>query len=214
MLVKSFHILNMRFDQLSKLFDNEYRLANSVGLDRAKRWHSLEGLLSVAWQTWCWFCRDAIHSSCNGTATLEGVVVPAIASPPSYGRIAYVTKQRMQGKRIKPFTELQVHQEPTWGDPQVLLEAVDEFAPANSSSLIAGLKYASFAPEHMRCVRSAVAHFSKPNIDKVKRISVYYTGSNFFHPLDFLYWTRKGTGEDAFLDWLEDLRDMADTMCR
>ena len=65
----------------------------------------------------------------------------------------------------------------------------------------------------MRCVRNAVAHFSNHGISNVKKISIYYKGQGFIHPLDFLHWVSKQSGEEAFLDWLEDLREMARQMC-
>ena len=214
MLSMPYHVLAQRFARLEGLFDVEYRQARQYGHDRIKRWHSLEGLLSTGWQTWCGFCREVIVQSCNGTVTMSGVLVPTHADAPTAGRIGYVARQSLRNQNVKPVTSLQPHQEPTWGDPQIIIEANDAFKPANFNSIESGIKLPHLAPEHMRIVRNAVAHISAIGMSEVRSISVYYRGRPFNHPLDFLYWETKDTSESIFLVWLADLRTMAFQMCQ
>lgn len=186
----------------------------SIGDARLIRYHALEGAVSQAWQVWCGFCRQVIVESCSGTTTMSGVVVAPLAPPPSPGRISYVAKQLIGGHNVKPGKECLPHQEPTWGDPQVCIEAIDHYLPANGASLKLGLNMAYAAPEHLRAVRNATAHLTSDGVKSVKKISIYYQGSKISHPLDLLDWKIKGSGENVFLVWLDDLRTMAFEMAQ
>lgn len=99
MLNKTFQKLSLRFDRFSELYHQEYKIISSIGASKVKRWHALEGVLSSSWQAWCGFCRDVIYYSCNGATTLSGQIILPIESRPSYGRIAYVSKQVKDGKK-------------------------------------------------------------------------------------------------------------------
>jgi len=146
MLAGAYSRLEGRLDRIGDLFEGQYRTASRKGYRRITRYHLLEGATSQAWQAWCGFCRHVVHASCSGTTTMTGVVVPPIANAPSLGRMAYVSKQLMVGQAVKPGKECRPHQEPTWGDPKVCLEAIDYFKPTNSVSLKVGLSLAYPAP--------------------------------------------------------------------
>ena len=214
MLARSLSRLEARFTRIGQLFDERYRIRTLRGIDRLSRYHALEGATSQAWQNWCGFCRQVIVEACQGTSTINGATVACIPMPPTAGRIAYVSKQLMAGSGIRVGKESLPHQEPTWGDPLVCLEAVNYFRPGNSAALLVGLNLAYYAPEHLRTVRNATAHFSSSGIADVRRLSVYYRGQGFFHPLDILEWETKVSRENVFLVWLNDLKTMAFEMCQ
>lgn len=214
MLSKPLAVLEQRYTKLDYLVDQHFMQLPRVGYSRMHRINALEGALSVAWQTWCGFCREVLHRSLCGTTTTEGSVVAPTLMAPSYGRIAYIAKQLVAGGNINPTKEAAPHNEPTWGDPRYGLELIDHFGPANAEALERGLNLNYQAPEHMRCVRNATAHLSSHGLEDVKAISVYYRGQGILHPLDLLAWRTKDEGALVFTIWLEDLKDMAREMCR
>ncbi len=214
MLAKPFAVLDQRFRNITYLFEQVYLPIPSVGYSKIHRANAMEGALSIAWQTWCGFCRTVLYLSCSGTVTTTGRVILPIQDPPSYGRLGYVAKQLLGGVNIKPGKEASPHNEPTWGDPRVGLELAEHYKLGNLDSLQIGLNLDYMAPEHMRVVRNAVSHMSNNNIEGVKQISVYYSGQGIIHPLDLLTWSTKKENALVFIIWLQDLKDMASEMCR
>ena len=165
MLAKPLAVLEQRYRRLDLLFDETYLCISRAGYSRLHRMNAMEGALSVAWQTWCGFCREVYILSLKGTTTTTGTHVPAVDIDLTAGRIAYTAKQLVAGKSINEGKFCAPHNEPTWGDPRFGLELADHFCPANSSSLRIGLNLDYHAPEHMRTVRNAAAHFSAKNIE-------------------------------------------------
>ena len=214
MLSRHHAILVRRYSLLSNFFDTHYRHLPNFGHGRMHRLHALEGLISNAWQTWNGFCRGVIFDSCNGTTSMDGRAIAPHIDCPTIGRIGYVAKQVHHNRPIRANGTVQPHSEPTWGDPSIILGAVEHYLPANADSLRLGLQLAYDTPEHMRHVRNAAAHLSKANVNRVRGVSLYYMGPSFKHPLDLLYWQTKDTNEPAFQVWLSDLSDMAFEMCR
>jgi hypothetical protein len=212
MLNQSFLAIQRRFDSLHEHFDLITRVnANSVS-ERHQRWRALEGILSVAWQSWSGFCRTVLVSSCCGTETRSGALVPHVANGLTADRIAYVAKCLSNRAQIRDGRVVAPHSEPTWGDRQIILDCARHFSPTNLSSLKNGLLFPTRAAEDMRTVRNAVAHISRGNFIRVKSLSAYYTGSSLRHSLDFLYWSDNITLEKALHLWLSDLLECADLM--
>ena len=204
-LVRRIRSVERHFDtlRLSTTHDRESQF---------RRWRETEGLLSFTWQTWCGFCRSVLLESCNGTTTRSGVAAVGTEPGLSSGRIAYVAKAVSRGDSIKPEKELASHQEPTWGDRQVVLDCARHFNVSNEENLAVGLLLETRAAEDMRTIRNAAAHISKSGMDEVRALSAFYSGKQLRHPTDFLFWNDNETGDVAFSVWINDLIECADLM--
>jgi len=130
----------------------------------------------------------------------------------SVGRLAYIIKQVHFSKSIKPGKELSYYNYPTWGDQNLLISAVEYIKPDNEQALLNGLNLEYPASDHSRIVRNASAHLSKFRLLEVERLKIHYQGRVFRHPLDLITWQDKSSQEPAFLVWLEDLREIAESM--
>lgn len=212
MLATNYVALKRRYDVLFEQFEE---LKNNPAQDVRQRmlhWRTLEGILSVAWQSWCGFSRSTLMKSCLGTVTKGGMIVPRTTSASSEGRVAYIAKCLTRSDPIRPARVLQTYQEPTWGDRQIVLDAARHFSLINVASLELGLLLTTRAADDMRVVRNAAAHLSTEAMDKVRLLSSYYTGHTLRHPTDFMFWKDNSSGEICFILWLSDLLDCAELM--
>lgn len=191
--------------------DVELKAAKSTE-EQIRRWRTLEGILSYAWQAWCGFSRVVLIESCLGTQTRSGTLVPPQHPIITPGRIAYVAKCLSKNEEIRPNRVLSPHQEPMWGDRQLVLECARHFQVANINSLEIGLLLDTRAAKDMRTVRNATAHLSKSGLNEVQALGAYYTGTKLRHPTDFLSWIENDSGEKAFSVWIADLIDCAELM--
>lgn len=212
MLARCHNGLMRRIESVERHFEALRLDAVKGREDQLRRWREAEGLLSFTWQAWCGFCRGVLIESCNGTITRSGV--PAVGKAPGLtsGRIAYVAKAISRGDPIKPAKELASHQEPTWGDRQIVLDCARHFQVSNEGNLELGLLLETRAAEDMRIVRNAAAHLSDTGMKSVQALSAFYTGGKLRHPTDFLFWNDNETGDVAFLVWISDLIECADLM--
>jgi hypothetical protein len=211
-LAKDYATIRTRYQRLEGAFDQYAIGVPYSGETRRRHWHSLEGLLSVTWQTWCGFCRSVTLKSCLGTTTRGGLQTVPIPDVTDAARLAYITKALGRNEAIKPGKSLLPHNEPTWGDTGLLLGAVQHLRPTNEPSLASGLLTAVRAPGDMRRVRNAAAHVNSGNLLDVERLKVFYSGTFYAHPLDLLSWKTRDTGEYVYSVWLSELLDIADTM--
>ncbi|MBV1929104.1 MAG: hypothetical protein KUG81_06285 [Gammaproteobacteria bacterium] len=102
-------------------------------------------------------------------------------------RVAYEAKQASRGQSAKPGKVIQyLRQEPTWGNPDVLLTAIPVLSPANSDDLMSGFGLPVYAPKHIQTVRNACAHLNAETMADVRSLLVFYRGSGLSHPLDIL----------------------------
>lgn len=212
MLQSNFAAIGRRFESLRLHFDNVRLERPKTTDDKLRQWRILEGILSSAWQTWCGFSRSVLIKSCHGTTTRTGLHVAASPVFHSEGRISYIAKCLAGGHPIKANKVLSPHQEPTWGDRQLVLDAARHLAVGNVGSLELGLLLITRAATDMRTVRNASAHLSRANLQEVQALAAYYHGSRLRHPTEMLLWTEHQSGENCFHLWLADLLDCAEVM--
>lgn len=212
MLDKSYLSLCRRMNGISSHFD-DVRLFNAVTTDqKLRRWRELEGILSSTWQAWCGFLRAVLLSSCRGTVTRSGLEVAPLAPAHSFERIAYIAKCLGRGDNIRDNGELLPHQEPTWGDRQLVLECARFLNLSNLESLEVGLLLETRADRDLRRLRNATAHLSMSGMAEIKELGAYYSGRNLRHPTDFMSWIDNQSGEIAFSVWIVDLLECAELM--
>lgn len=168
-------------------------------------------LLSDIWQTWCDFCRSVILKSCIGSKTKSGISVPPRPGLNSWGRIAYEATQAFKGRPIRPAgtTTFRRH-EPTWGDQSLLIRAIPVLSPANRNSLIAGFGLPFSAPRHIQAIRNACAHLNSESMNEIRRLMIYYNGTNLSHPIDIMWWLDPLSRTDAVFTWIDELEIIAD----
>lgn len=212
MLQQCYVKLDGRYKRLSMLFSDHYSSIANSGFNRYHKFHAYEGLLSSAWQSWCGFCRHVTYLSLTGTQTAGGLTTASVLDVHSYGRMAYIAKQLNSNGTVKAKRELQPHNEPTWGDQDLLVDLVSGLNPTNAQQLLSGLQLTYNGPKHMRLVRNSIAHLSANGVGEVKRILVHYRGATFLHPLDLLHWEEPASGEPAFLVWLSELLEIGESM--
>jgi hypothetical protein len=126
--------------------------------------------------------------------------------------LAYIARCINKGDAVKPGKELLPHQEPTWGDRRLVLDAVGHLQPTNVASLRSGLLMAAIAPDHLRIVRNACAHISTATLAEVEKLKIYYYGSEYRHPAELLMWRDIATDEYAFSLWISELLAVAEDM--
>jgi len=212
MLQSNFAAVSRRYDSLRSHFDHVRLERPTTVEDKLRQWRILEGILSSAWQAWCGFSRSVLIKSCNGTTTRTGLNVAAPPAPIPEGRISYIAKCLANRSIIKDNKVIAPHQEPTWGDRQIVLDAARHLAVGNVGSLELGLLLITRAATDMRTVRNASAHLSRANLQEVQALAAYYHGSSLRHPTEMLLWTENQSGENCFHLWLTDLLDCAELM--
>jgi hypothetical protein len=211
-LQQAFIVLQRRFASFVAHFDDVRTSAPTTMDGRLRQWRTYEGILSAAWQTWCGFSRTVLLGSYNGTVTRSGAPVPTAPGNLAPGRIAYIARCLSRNETIKANKVLAPHQEPTWGDRQLVLDCARHLNVGNVASLELGLLLVTRAPSDMRTVRNATAHISTSGLAEVRNLSSYYTGTSLRHPVDFLGWRDNQSGDIAFHIWLADLEECADYM--
>ncbi|OCW96946.1 hypothetical protein [Alishewanella sp. HH-ZS] len=168
-------------------------------------------LLSDLWQAWCSFSREVILSSCNGTTTRSGARVPPIAGDKSWQRLGYVVQQAKRGNPIKPSKTIAfLREEPTWGDQNVLISAVNTLMPSNMTTLLMGFGQPTKAIPHIQTVRNATAHLNSETIANVKQLLPFYLGHGFSHPIDIMWMQDPNARTEAIYYWLDELQLIAD----
>jgi hypothetical protein len=211
-LAKDFAVISGRFQRLEAAFDAHVLTQHGRAHDRLRYWHALEGLLSVTWQSWSGFCRSVALKSCTGTITRSGLATVPIADVTDAGRLAYIAKALSRNDAVKAGKSLAAHQEPTWGDTSLVLDAVRYLKPTNLASLESGLLTAARAPADIRVIRNAAAHINSSNMLDVDRLKIYYVGTKFAHPTDILTWRARGGSEYVYTVWIAELLSIADAM--
>ena len=182
-----------------------------IPVERLARRYQLEGILSHLWQAWCSFSRNICISSATGCTTAGGIVCAASISPTTWERASYIAIRGAKGDRVKPgnINSLLRH-EPTWGDASKIVDILNALNPQNKNTLKASLAGGLPGPMHCQIVRNACAHTNHQTKADVLALAVSYIPSPIVHPVDALTWRIPVTGDFAFLDWIDDMRTIAD----
>ncbi len=171
-----------------------------------------EALLSNLWIDWNIFVKQVLVSSCNGSTTRSGVIVPARAVPDnSESRITYEVKQYSKGNPVNPTNIFSGPVEPTWAHPDRIITYITGLAPSNISTLQAAFGSAGlFGPKRIHLVRNACAHKSKSNRKDVLALRSLYVTKHFFDPIDIIWGSNSSTNSIAIFEWIDDLETIAD----
>lgn len=171
-----------------------------------------EALLSNLWIDWNIFVKQVLLSSCNGSITRSGVIVPARSAPDnSTSRITYEFMQHSKNAPVKTTNTFSGSIEPTWAHPDRIISCITGLAPSNTTALQNAFGSAGlYGPKRIHLVRNACAHKSKFNCNEVVRtLRSKYLINNFKHPIDIIWGSNPSTNSIAIFEWIVDLEDIA-----
>lgn len=173
-------------------------------------WARTESLINHTWQSWCLFCRQLIMASALGGKTRSGVALPACVVPSDWERVSYMAICAASGNAAKAGrTNNALRKEPTWGNPDKLVDIATAVATPNLTTIQSAITIASRCTKHMQAVRNCTAHMCGETFDLVKAMRPYYNVTSLRHPCDAAFWIDPSNGLHAFVSWLEDMRQAA-----
>ena len=184
-------------------------LQRSSGM-RLDRYARQEGLISILWQIWNYFCKRVIVESSLGSITTSGSVSTSQFSHLSEDRLLYVCRHAARnGGNLRRIGVLRgSFEEPTWGDAVKIDRMVNYLNPSNKQNLLSGFGLRTLSMD-LQKVRNACAHISHDNIEEIKNLQLTYASRQFNHPSDALLWIEPITGHEAWKVWVDELRASA-----
>ena len=102
-------------------------------------------------------------------------------------------------------TNCVLRQEPTWGDPNKLLNIIGRLQLSNQTQLSQSFGASAYI-SHLQTVRNAAAHRHHQNTADVLALGPFYVVSRLRHPTEALLWLEQQTKNFAFLFWLDDMK--------
>ncbi|MEQ8250488.1 MAG: hypothetical protein RIB41_04555 [Oceanibaculum nanhaiense] len=208
----SLNVVKAKFFLRIKSADSAFQrhlIAPSVKFS-ADRFALQEGLISLLWQSWCFFCRETVINSAIGTVTESGLVTHSPYSRNNEKELAYISKELSQRRSIGVVREIGgSHLEPTWGDVAKINLIVTGLSCSNGAVLQSAFGSASVIKDLQMC-RNACAHINKDNITSLINARVRYTSTAMKHPSDFIFWIDPNTRDFVWRSWLEEMELVAD----
>lgn len=179
--------------------------------EKLRRRHHLEGALSDAWQAYCSFVRNLCVRSSIGCTTASGVLhLPSVA-PAHWSRVSYIAVRASRNHAVLPaLTNTILRKEPTWGDSGKIVAIVSALQPGNRAILLGNLGGGLTGPKHCQIVRNACAHRNHQTKVEVEALSSAYIASRIAHPTDAMLWRDPTSSTFAFLNWLDDMKTIAE----
>lgn len=105
---------------------------------------------------------------------------------------------------------MDLKKEPTWGDVQRIQSIIRVLDPRNASHLVSCFGLVSRGPMHVQIVRNAAAHRNYQTFDNVKSLRRYYNSKPMRHPVEVVIWSEPASRDFAFVDWVDEIRILAD----
>lgn len=169
-----------------------------------------EGLMSDIWQNWCCFCRQLIHISCRGGASLDQKVLPPRASTfdNSWKKIGYEAKNKRH--HLTAHTSFEMRFEPTWGDIDKIIDIVNFLDPINKPILVTAFGMGLDSINHLQAARNAIAHKNVETITNLRRdMILHYHITNIKNPSDLAWALKRNTTTFGFYHWIYEMRIIA-----
>lgn len=174
-----------------------------------------EGLISDAWQTWNYFCRQMIISSCRGAVGISGTLYLSRNFDNSWQRLGYEARQYASKHKVNSTTKHQgIYQDPTWGDISKFVDIIMGLAPTNRLILLGGFGLPLNGPKHMQLVRNACQHKNVETIKKLTTIRLQYTSYASNSPSLIIWEVDISKNMPAYLSWLDDMEIIAQNACQ
>jgi hypothetical protein len=171
-----------------------------------------DALLSDIWQSWCLFSRVLLLKSIRGTKARDGLTIIGLSRDNSWKRIFYETSQHLKGYQVKAngHVGFKIRFEPTWGDVDVFIRAVQHMAPNNQGRLLTAYGMPLNGIKHMQMIRNSLAHKNVETMVDIRTLTTAYSISKVTSPID-LIWSFVGqTNTFAIDQWLYEINLIAD----
>ncbi len=175
------------------------------------------GILNCLWQTWGQLWRTLWLAHILGGENLQrNSVSPHMANRSEEEGIWYLLF--LLGKRNNPHgTITGSHQEPTWGDRDIIEKIAFEMKCRNISNIgdrvLSAFSALGDTPRHFQIVRNAAIHLNKQGYQNVKGIIPHYVITTVDYPTDILFCNELRTGKIVYQYWLEDLITVIELVC-
>jgi len=210
-------ILYQKFERRSKVLEEQFinYWTRPGAILKVEAYQKYEGLVSMTWQVWCSFCRELVIHSCLGATTVRGTETVLLPIYTTKERIIYAATKfaNNQIPNEDPNTQLScMRHEFNWGDIDKLYRSLNSLKPTNLDRILAGLALSENSIQHLQKIRNASAHITSENLTEVKRLAPYYVAKPLIHPVTAILWENKATQDPIFLNWINNMLIMANTM--
>lgn len=163
------------------------------------------GVLNLLWQSWNKFWKTFWLAYIMGGYDFSNKrTIPCFFCSDEREAIFYLLY--CLGKRDTPKGKIKgTHQEPTWGDIDILQELSMEM-PSPGNRILNAFSVLGNTPKHLQIVRNAAIHLDKDNMEKLKKTVIpYYVISKTKYPTEIIFAKDLSTGEIAIKKWIDEL---------
>ena len=193
------------------------KLLKSLDFDNKTKFIFSSGILNCLWQTWGQLWRTLWLAHILGGESLQRNHVPPyrvnISEEEGIWYLLFLL-----GRRNTPHGAIVgSHQEPTWGDKDVIEDIALQIKNRNISSVgdrtLSAFNVLGDTPKHFQIVRNAAIHLNKQGYQNVRGIIPHYVIATLDYPTDILFCNELRTGKIAYQYWLEDLITVIELVC-
>ena len=201
--------LYSNFNSRCKSYDNRIVaiIKNKSAINDWEFNYLTEVLISDIWQSWCYFTRRLVMSSCRGTRARDKSVIKARSADNSWKRLGYEAKQALRNQRATPtgHTNFLIRLEPTWGDLNNIIRIITALNPSNQNTLLSS--YGSFSQlKDLQLVRNACAHKNIETINSLSPLGSRYSFSTLNCAPEVAWATVNGSKYFAIERWLYEMK--------
>jgi hypothetical protein len=163
---------------------------------------------------WSSFCRAYYLSCCLGTMTAGGhrVVVNAGRFHSTMEAIGFAVEIAGRGRnKTGPWRRME---EPAWHVPATFLRVQQALQPSNLVNMHNAFSYSTTAFDDLRTLRNFFAHRNEDTARGVLGVARNNGISPRLHPADVICSRASNRPQSLVSDWLDDVRVVAQDMCR
>lgn len=210
----SFSILYRWFDRRCRTYGQKatHLQQNKNQYDEWEYRFLTEALISDIWQSWCLFSRVLLLKSIRGTKARDGLLIKGLNRDNSWNRIFYEVSKVLKGHPVKPngHVGFKIRFEPTWGDIDVFIRAVQCLAPNNQARLLTAYGMPFNGIKHMQMIRNSLAHKNVETMTEVRTLATAYRLTKVTSPIDIIWSFVGQTNTFAIDQWLYEINLIAD----
>ena len=184
-------------------------LFKSLDHDAKSKFIFASGVLNYLWQIWGQFWRTLWLTYLLGGENLWKIRIhPYFQNKTENEAIYFILF--LLGRRSNPVGSIGgSHQEPTWGDKDVIekiaFEIVNQSVSGIGTNVLNAFNALGDTPKHFQIVRNASIHLNIQGYQNVRSILPYYVLSSFDYPTEILFCHELRSGKLAYKHWVEDL---------
>jgi hypothetical protein len=167
-----------------------------------------------AYNSWTLFCRAFCLSCILGTKTKSGIrITNTFPSARNLDNAILLASQI-----LKPTFRFRMpvprRDEPAWQTSNAIVTLSTQWNFSNISNILSGLSLAPDTLKHLRDFRHFIAHRNNDTLLTSLQWSRNYGIIGVKHPVNMLNLAASGRPQILILDWLDDISNTADEMCR